>query len=131
MKLGKNRSKLSIREKATLRGNRYLIEPIFLDGVLSIYEDGKPRKKQDSINDAEKSGIPEYKYSRAFYQLLNTGLLVEEASNLKITSLGLLHLAKGGYTAQCKTEKRVSFSFWFSIIATSVSILATLIAVFK
>jgi len=55
---------------------------------------------------------------------IKEGLVVENDLLISITPLGVIHLAEGGYLKKVETVRRNRFSFWLSIGAFIMSIIA-------
>lgn len=105
-----------------------LVESYKLDVLLSSFDDGLSRLEKIVLDVPD--GIPIHDIQRVLNKLISDNYLEREGANLKINSRGILHLDKGGYVGELKQSKRLVLSFWFSLIAVSISIASFLISLF-
>ena len=98
------------------------MESFYLDSFLSIL-----REHGEGINNIPKfSGNIAYTQQRIESKLLKDGYIerLEVDGGFKITSDGMLHLENGGYRKEMLYKKLNRLSFWFSLLATILSIVA-------
>lgn len=100
-----------------------ILEALTLDMLLSSLTDGQPRP-QSVFYDVSNSNISGFDAARKTDKLLEDGHIKAFGDSFIITSKGMLHLNKGGYKAEVVQSRRVTISFWLSILATCISIAA-------
>lgn len=97
-----------------------IIEAFTLDMLLSALNDGFPHSYHTFTHPS--SNITVWEIGRKSDKLIEDGMVRVMGDNVIITSKGMLHLSKGGYTGEIKSNKHISFSFILSIFAFLVSI---------
>jgi hypothetical protein len=99
----------------------YILESRMLDITLEGIADGIPRR-EDTFFIAEDTTEERHNTIRFLNKLSDDNLIKRENGLITITSAGRLHLDKGGFVDALIQHKRVSISFWLSIIAIIISI---------
>lgn len=122
-------SKVSVKKKLTdwfyfkVIGSNG-IDVFYLDSFLSLFEDGQPRDQLPTF-----TGNLVWAQSRIEEKLINDGYLKPwgyHSNGFIITSEGKLHLERGGYRKELLYKKLNRFSFWLSLLATILSVIAVI-----
>ncbi|MGL4956776.1 MAG: hypothetical protein ACRC9X_06325 [Bacteroidales bacterium] len=99
-----------------------ILEAYFLDAYLRSFSDGLPR----DLSKLEPQDEILYIHKRVNELLLSKEFIKPFGELYIITSLGIMHLNKGGYTGEFATEKLKRLSFFLSLIAIAISIIAAI-----
>lgn len=119
------KNKLQQKLYIILLGESSTKEAYYLDSYLSLYIDGEPKRylSKDAprsvvkINNRTEEKLVKDGYLKP-YGALDEGFI--------ITADGRIHLKMGGYQNKFLWEKLNRFSFWLSIVATFLSIIAVI-----
>ena len=101
------------------------LEFYFLDSILDVFKDGLPR------TDIPVNPNLKWAKNRVFEYLHGNKFIETHGDGYRITSLGRMHISKGGCTDEFIRHKLSRLSFWLSIVATTISIVAFFIAISK
>lgn len=100
-----------------------MFEAVKLDMYLSSFEKGLP------LENPPITGEMVWEVGRVRDKLISDKFLEAYGSNsCKITSSGVLHLAKGGYVSEYKQHKLSRWSIVLSLIATILSVVAIILS---
>jgi predicted transcriptional regulator len=96
------------------------LEAMFLDDILRILSDEKPRDLYSKSTDAGTTN----KINSIAQRLLDDGYVKIQGNYFEITSQGLSFYQSGGYFAKEFYRKLSRVSVWFSLLAVLISIIA-------
>lgn len=117
--------KLQHKILSIILGSSAADEAYYLDSYLDLYMDGEPKR------DLSK-GAPNSVFkinTRSEEKLVKDGYLQPYGPHnegLRITADGRIHLKRGGYQNKFIWEQLNKYSFWISIVATILSIIAVI-----
>jgi hypothetical protein len=97
-------------------------EAYYADTFLRAFYDGAPRP-----NIPAATGEVGVIHSRITDLLVANNFLMPYGNGYVITSLGKMHLDKGGYVGQHVAQKATRLSFALSLLATTLSIIAVIL----
>jgi hypothetical protein len=98
-----------------------MLEAYLLDSYLSAFDDGLPRTELPVA-----TGQVGWQSARVEKKLVEDNFLEVFGNGYKITSKGMLHLHKGGYSTEVKNALLLPLTFWLSITATILSIISVI-----